>query len=347
MSKVLADNYPRSINQYVPLMEFAADVVDGKHFVSLGAPSTLDSDGILNNASATNSATSYSSSDWETTFDGSSTHIGETVAGSLNAKYGRCLTLVGTAGSNHVVTITGRDYLGQIMSEALTLSGTVIIYGQKAFKYVDTIAAAAGAASDTFDAGWTDVLGLPYRSTQLLGWTEDNINKEVGTYVIPVDIVDAVSADTVFGIGAEAGFVTGMDCVTTVALGSGDAVLTVEIGGVAVAGLSVTVASSGSAIGVIDSDNAITWNQGDTSDLAAHGVIEVVSDGGSASNGTIDCRINMDKNVLFVDGDATTATTTTGDTRGLVRPHTACDASIVYECQYAVLTNNLHGLVQA
>ncbi len=109
MTKVVADNYPRSINQYTPLMEFAADVVDGVHIVSLGAPSTADVDGILNDASATNSAQSYTSADWATTFDGSSTHVGESIAGRLNALYGRGLTCVGTGGSDHVITVTGRN----------------------------------------------------------------------------------------------------------------------------------------------------------------------------------------------------------------------------------------------
>jgi hypothetical protein len=36
MTKVVGDNYPRSISQYVPNMEFAADVVDGVHIVNLG-----------------------------------------------------------------------------------------------------------------------------------------------------------------------------------------------------------------------------------------------------------------------------------------------------------------------
>jgi len=346
MVKVVGDNYPRTINQYVPLMEFAADITDKLHIVSLGAPAALDADGIWDGVAAEATAGTFTSADYKSTFDGSSTSL-TTTSGMIDADYGRCLTVLSTAGSDHVVIITGRDYLGQLMTETFTLNGAITIYGDKAFKYVDSMAVAAGQAGDTIDVGWSDVLGLPYRSTALVGWSEDNVNKEVGSYVVPVDIVDAVAADTVFGIVNEGGFVTGMDVVTTVALGSGDNILTVEIGGVAIAGLSVTVASAGSAVGIIDSDNGVTWDQGATSDIVAHGAIEVVSDGGSATTGTMDCRINISKNVLFVAGVATTATNATGDTRGLVKPLTACDGTVVYECRYHVLDTNLHGVVQA
>ena len=174
MSKVVADNYPRSINQYVPKMEFAADVVGDAVIVSLGAPATLDADGIWDGVSATNAATSYDSSDYKTTFDGSSTSL-TTTSGMIDATYGRALTLVGTAGSNHVITITGRDYLGQVVVEQFTAASTVVQAGKKAFKYVDTMAIAVGAASDTVDVGWGDVLGLPYAGTSLLSDTEDGV----------------------------------------------------------------------------------------------------------------------------------------------------------------------------
>ncbi len=108
MSRVVADNYPRSINQYVPNMEFAADVIQDAVIVSLGAPATLDADGIWDGVSATDSATSYDSSNYKSTFDGSSTSL-TTTSGMIDATYGRNITLVGTSGSNDVCTVTGRD----------------------------------------------------------------------------------------------------------------------------------------------------------------------------------------------------------------------------------------------
>ena len=172
MSKVYQDHFPRTINQYVPKMEFAADVVGDVVIANLGAPAAPDTDGILDGVSATDSAQSYTSANWQSTFDGSSTSLTST-SGMLDAKFGRALTATASAGANHVVTVTGRDYLGQIMKENLTLNGTNAIAGKKAFKYVDQVDVAAGAASDTMDLGWGDVLGVPYAAEATLSATEN------------------------------------------------------------------------------------------------------------------------------------------------------------------------------
>ena len=174
MAKVKADNYPRTISQYVPLMEYASDVVGDAVIVSLGAPAALDADGIWDGVSATNSATSFTSADYKTTFDGSATSLTST-SGMIDAKYGRTLSCTGSAGSDHVCTISGRDYLGQLMKENITLSGTGVIAGVKAFKYVDRIDIATGAASDTVDVGWAEKLGLPYAATSMLSDYEDGV----------------------------------------------------------------------------------------------------------------------------------------------------------------------------
>mgnify|MGYP003135286997 FL=1 len=174
MSKVVQDHFPRTISQYVPAMEFAADVVGDVAIVNLGAPAAPDADGIWDGVSATDSATSYTSANYKNTFDGSSTSLTST-SGMIDATYGRALTATGSAGSNHVCTISGRDYLGQPMKENLTLNGTNVIAGKKAFKYVDKLEVAAGAASDTVDVGWGDVLGLPYAAEATLSATEDGV----------------------------------------------------------------------------------------------------------------------------------------------------------------------------
>jgi len=344
MPKQLPDHFPRTISQYVPSMEMAADVINGRWSGSLGAPAAADADGILNDKSATGSAQTYTSSDFETTFDGGSSSLTSTV-GMLDATFGRCLTMVGTAGSNHVVTVTGRDYLGQIMSEAITLSGTSTIYGEKAFKYVDTIAAASGASGDTFDVGWDDRLGLPYAARRILEWYEDDVAIAVGEGQIPVVAIDCVSADTVFGVNNNAGFVTRMDTVVNIATQSGATALTVEVGGTAVAGLSVTIAAS-AAIGSLDTGSA-TDDHGATSKIGSNAAIEVVSDGGTATTGTADALISVTQGVFFIDADGTTATTTTGDPRGTVQPHTACNGSVEFEVVAQINDAQMHGVAQA
>jgi len=346
MSKVLADYYPRNISQYTPNMEFAADVVDGVHKVSLGAPATLDADGIWDGIAAEATAATFTSSSFKTTFDGSSTSV-TTTAGMIDATYGRCLTAVGSAGSDHVLTITGRDYLGQLMQEQLTLSGTTILYGKKAFKFVDSVLVAAGQASDTLDIGWSDVLGLPYASEQLISWSEDNVQISSGRRVQTNGQIWTTNSDaSLFGsMASNNGFVSGQSYVATVANTTATSALTAEIGGTAVAGLSITVSASES-IGDASSDFVVTDDHGLTSKVAAGGAIESVSSvGGTAGIGHITYYI--DEGVRFIDADRTaTMTATTGDTRGTVLPYTSCDGSVVYEVEYSVNTADLHGIEQ-
>ena len=190
MSRVVQDYHPRTISQYVPNMEFAADVVGDEHICYLGSPAALDADGIWDGVTADGSENTYTSANYKTTFDGSSTSLTST-AGMIDADYGRCLTATGSAGSNHVCTIHGRDYLGQMMQESLTLSGTTVIFGNKAFKYVDKVVIAAGASGDTCDIGWYNRLGLPYKAETILGYTEDDVALPHDPVQVPVE-VDAV-----------------------------------------------------------------------------------------------------------------------------------------------------------
>ena len=185
MPKVVQDHFPRTINQYVPNMEFAADVVGDIVIANLGAPAAPDPDGIWDGVSATDSATSYTSANYKNTFDGSSTSLTST-SGMIDATYGRALTATGSAGSNHVCTISGRDYLGQPMKENLTLNGTNVIAGKKAFKYVDKLEVATGAAGDTVDVGWGDVLGIPYKAELSLSCSEDGATSSP-TFVAGID----------------------------------------------------------------------------------------------------------------------------------------------------------------
>ena len=342
MSKVVQDHFPRTISQFVPSMEFAADVVDGVHIVSLGSPAALDADGIWDGVSATNSDTSYTSADYKTTFDGSSTSLTST-SGMIDAAYGRVLTAVGSAGSDHVCTISGKDYLGQPMKENLTLSGTSPIYGQKAFKFVDGLAIASGAASDTCDIGWSDVLGLPYTATEVIGWKEDAVEKGVRRSVIDSTYVVVASDASLFTSSHAQGFIVGMSYVSAIANSSGANANTLEIGGTAVAGLALSILASDS-LGDAYSDVAGTDDHGLTGKIALDGAIELVSDTGG-TNGAGYAAIHIDENVRFIDGDATaTQTATTGDPRGTVLPYTSCDGSVTYEVRCTVNTTNLHGI---
>lgn len=112
--------------------------------VSLGAPVIADPNRILNDEAAGASATST------TTF-------------LAQPDVPRALTATGTTGADHIITITGTDAYGEVMVETITLSGTGVIAGKKAFKTITLVETGAGQAGDTYVLGIGDILGIPYR----------------------------------------------------------------------------------------------------------------------------------------------------------------------------------------
>jgi len=242
--------------------------------------------------------------------------------------------------------ISGRDYLGQAMKEQLTLSGTTIQYGKKAFKYIDSMLVAAGAAGDTCDLGWSDVLGLPYAAQAITGWLEDDVQKDVGRNVVTQSQAMVYATDASLFISSPvAGFIVGLSSVSTIANTTAANAITIEIGGTTVAGLALSVLSTDS-IGDAYSDFAGSDDHGLTGKVAKGGAVEIVSDtGGTAGAGVV--NVHIEQNVRFIDADRTaTQTATTGDTRGTVLPYTSCDGSVTYEARCIVNTADLHGIEQ-
>lgn len=179
MTARTADYHPRSKNLHVPNMSYAADVMIGQPFIAqFGAPATLDADGILDGVTIGTTAKVFDSDDWNVLFAALSDEVG-----MIDAPYGRNLTATGNASTDQVVTVTGRDYLGQPMKENFTLSGTSVIAGKKAFKWVDRVDVTVGTGGTTLDLGWGDVLGLPYRAIGAITSIEDEIAATAGTFV--------------------------------------------------------------------------------------------------------------------------------------------------------------------
>lgn len=329
------DYRPIGINCFVPSMMYAGDVqLDAPYQALLGAPSTLDADGILNDVSATTTVQTYDASDFETTY-----------VHGLGSTYGRNLTATGTAGSNHVVTVTGTDYLGQVMKENLTLAATAVIAGKKAFYTVTGISAAVGASGDTFDLGWGDVLGLPYKANRFIADYEDEVlvNRigNGGPVMIQADI-DAVrfaAGTSIFLQSPIKGDVLELNAIVSDAT-TGTGVITVELDTVAVSGLSVSVTGT-SAVGVAFTDSV---SAGSTTAVAKYGDIELTGDG-TPSAGSVFAYVVVVPNHALVGSNAT-QTATTADSRGTFTPDSACDGSIVYTVVYEPDRDNLHGLIQ-
>lgn len=144
--------FPRRINSHVPNMQYAADV----RFGGLGTieiPNTVAAaaSGIL---SALSIAVALTTTEFVDGF-----------SGDKMGKYGRNVTVVASGAATSTVTINGKDYLGQPMTEVLTLTGAVAVAGKKAFKHIDSVVNGVTAAT-TINLGYGNVLGLPYRLIQ-------------------------------------------------------------------------------------------------------------------------------------------------------------------------------------
>lgn len=149
-----AQHWMEGVNYYVPTMQLHSHVgQDGLAKIELGAPVALNAIGVL-------SAQSIATAGTSTTFAG-------TYSKDAMSKYGRVVTVVASGAATSLVTVKGRDYLGQPVTEALTLNGTTPVIGKKAFKYVDSVTYAVTAAT-TINVGWGNIFGLPFKANQLV-----------------------------------------------------------------------------------------------------------------------------------------------------------------------------------
>jgi hypothetical protein len=254
----------------------------------------------------------------------------------------RNIVLTGTAGSNHVVTVVGEDIFGAAMEENITLSGTSAISGVKAFAKVSAFDAAAGAAGDTFKAGFGNALGLPVfvggpvnvlaelQDNTIIGgpsdgpvrlnWNADQVSVLAGT------------AAAIELIAPCAGVITRLTAAVRVAVGTGGTV-TAKVGTTDVDGLSLTIANSATK-GTTATD---TPTSGHASTVVAKGDrIQIVFDDAFASTGALDGFIEIRptglKSGTLVNGlsPLTKATATNADVRGTYTPENAPDGTIGY-----------------
>lgn len=196
MTERFGDYRPRWTNEYVPAMVYAADVVHmGPTRIDLGTPTIADINGVLGNVAADqNGPYTYTPGDGNMeTVSGFNGSTGE----FTDAPFGRGLTAAGNlAGVTQTLTVKGRDYLGQPLTKSVTMSGTTTVSINVAFKYIDSVTIGLGAASETINVGFSDLLGLPYKTIRVL--SEENNGTAVGTvgsFTGPV-LIDPATATT-------------------------------------------------------------------------------------------------------------------------------------------------------
>jgi len=138
--------FPRRINMYVPAMQYACDVNNGGVCrVNLGVPAAATTNTIVNALDTTAAAT---------------TDL--TGVAAVVEPYGRTLVYVGSGAGATAIVMYGWDYLGQPMSESITINGATPVLGKKAFKSFNKMTNTAVAI--TVSVGIGASYGLPYHA---------------------------------------------------------------------------------------------------------------------------------------------------------------------------------------
>lgn len=154
--QTMGDFFPDRVNMHFRNAKYAADVRDnGIGKIYIPAVETADADGILD-GQAIATAQDLDTSDFAAAY-----------SDDVMGKFGRNITVVGSAASTATITVYGYDYLGQPMIEEIDMNGTTPVAGVKAFARVTRIVTGTDADS-TLDVGWGDVLGLPYGLVDLI-----------------------------------------------------------------------------------------------------------------------------------------------------------------------------------
>jgi len=172
--------FPRRLSEYVPAMQYVADVnVGGDMRISFGAPALAVAAGILSAQSIASGFTLQASS---------------LLLSTLDAPWGRNLTYVASGAATSTILVDGWDYLGQPMSEQITLNGATPVVGLKCFKYLRQITAGITGGT-TVNIGFGANVGLPYKAIKV--WTEESNGTpaSAGTLIAPV-LTDPATVST-------------------------------------------------------------------------------------------------------------------------------------------------------
>jgi len=165
------DTWNSNVNMHVPGATFSADLdyLTGEYRADYGPLPAVSANSIL------------AAGNWAVA---GNTNV---FAADYKAKlgpFGRQLSFVSLATAANVVTIQGRDYMGQPIRETLTINGATPVNTVKIYKALDLVSwTAPNGAATTVNIGFTDVLGVPYRTIAVQNWLENNLAATAGTLV--------------------------------------------------------------------------------------------------------------------------------------------------------------------
>jgi hypothetical protein len=253
----------------------------------------------------------------------------------------RAVQVVSSNSDTAVITVKGTDVYGQSMSEALTLNGTTVVPGKKAFKTV-TLVTNSAAIANLAKVGTTDILGLPIFVPDS-GYVRAEISdgKHVGSggsVQVPFQInsVDLLAGNANNFVSPIAGNITKATAIVAQSTITTGGNISVSVGTTAVTGLTLVFAD-GALPGATSSDTPTS--QDSTTVVAVGSRIQVTPDASFATSGNVNGFIEIaGLNGTFVAGIrlAGGSTTTSGDVRGTYKPAVACDGSAVIQLIVAV-----------
>lgn len=300
--------FSQGVNQYVPKMQMAPNLVMGQPSpFSLGKPAAVSANNIItaNNAQST-----------------AATIVTNTTPFLMDSPYGRTIRVTpsGDPGNSASVDIFGDDYLGQPMVERFTgASGsTAILYGKKAFFRVrgsKIVVASTNAVNWAVGTGFR--LGIPYKAD--CAWAKEAgllvpVQTRLWTYWEDWDAAESIAGGSRFVRVPFPGFVKTLMGLSSGAGSTTDPVVTAKLGGTAIVGLTVTNDANG-ASGAFVSGVPTTAGYNANNRLAANGLVEIV---GAAAAGAGATKTGLEITpTQFSVADATDpATVNTLDPRG-------------------------------
>jgi hypothetical protein len=293
------------VSSYVPGMQFASHVSeDAPSWFSLGTPAASDDDIIDASVDSDAVAGTEESQDW-----------------TADTPYGRTLIVTPSAdpGNAYAFDVHGYDYLMQPMVERFTGANgsTVVLYGKKAFyKVTKTKIVTAATNAITSKVGTGYALGLPYKG-DVVQAKENGALAELFTRPkwewVDIGATDGAAGCSKFVRAPFPGYVKTLKGVSDGAGGATDPVITVELGGTAITGLTVTVDTSASGNEVTDTPTTTGYRANNR--FRSGDLIEVVA---AAAAGAKGYRIGLELvPTQFTVPDTTDpATVSTGDPRG-------------------------------
>lgn len=178
------DTWNPNVNMFVPAAQFSADIdyLTGEYRADYGSVATVSAVGVLNGQNMTAAG---------------NTNV--FVAGYRAAlgPYGRQLSFVGPAGATGTLTVQGRDYMGQPIRETVVMTAATPVNSAKIYRQLDLLTWTANASATAVNVGFTDVLGVPYRTIAVQNWLENNLAATAGALVAGLPTASTPTATSV------------------------------------------------------------------------------------------------------------------------------------------------------